>query len=335
MKPSFTIKRSLLITAALLLSALPFQIPNAQAAIASHTITVATQPDAIIGTGPNIWVASCSGNAVTEINGTTNQVMQTLTDVSYGFNCPDAMVFDGTNLWVANKLGSTITELNVSTGNWIQTLTGPAILNPDALAFDGANIWVSDDSQEGDVGSFLSEFNASTGVLVRTITTPKNYRYVFGNPTGLAISGTSIWVSDLGNDWPIRFDIRTGAYLGKTSGGPPLNSSPDVTYHSGYIWSDSIGGSVVAEYKAINGVYVRSIKSGLNPNQLIFTGHILFVVSGSPVDCVKEYSSTGKLIRVVTKSSLSLGKGIAGIWAVGSELWVANYSRNSVTEFVL
>ena len=103
-------------------------------------------------------MASCSGNAVAEIDRTINQVVQTLTDVTYNFDCPDALVFDGTNIWVANKLSSSITEPNATTGEWVQSLTGAAILNPNALAFDSTNIWVSDDSQNGDVGSFLSEF---------------------------------------------------------------------------------------------------------------------------------------------------------------------------------
>jgi hypothetical protein len=332
---SSTARRLSLVVATLVVATIPFLTTVAGAAITSHTISVPAQPDAFVGAGPNIWVASCSGNAVTEINRSADEVVQTLTDPTYGFDCPDALVFDGTNIWVANDLSSALTEFNASTGELVQVLTGPGILNPDALVFDGTNIWVSDNSIVGNVGSFLSEFNASTGAEVRTITTPKNYRFGFGSPNSMALSGSDLWVSDTGNPYAIEFNIHTAAYIRKTTGGPGVSGLEGIAYHSGYFWLSSYNTDTVFEYRASNGRYVRTIRNIVNPHQLIFTGHDLYVVGNSPVDFVREFSPTGAFVRTVTNSNLNLGKGIDAIWFGGSDLWVANYSRGSVTEFVL
>lgn len=296
-----------------------------------RTVPVSAEPDAFVIDGTNIWVASCSGNAVTEINNSSKQTIEVITGPSYGFNCPDALAFDGTNIWVANKLGSSITELNASTGSWVQTLSGTDILNPDALAFDGTNIWISDDSQNGQVGSFISEFNASTGMVDRTINTPKNYKWIFVSPTCLALDGSGIWIADLGNTNAIEFNVDTGAYIRKTTGGPAVSGVACVTYHSGYIWLSSINSAAAIEYNANTGVYVRTISNILNPNQLIFTGSYLFIVSENPVDSVREYNSAGTLLKTVAKSNKSLGKGINTILVDGASLWTANYSSNSVS----
>jgi len=86
----------------------------------ASTIPVPAQPDAFVQAGSDIWVASCKGNAVTEINKNTKQIIRTLTNTtnpSYGFSCPDALAFDGTHIWIANKLGGgSLTQINESTG---------------------------------------------------------------------------------------------------------------------------------------------------------------------------------------------------------------------------
>jgi DNA-binding beta-propeller fold protein YncE len=183
----FNFRRILWVAPFLIASTFQFSANSAGAAITSHTISVSAQPDAFVGVGPDIWVASCSGNAVTEINETTGQVIQSLTDTSYGFDCPEGLAFDGTNIWVANDLGSSITELNASTGSLVQILTGPGILNPDALAFDGTNIWVANNSQNDKIASFLSEFNAAKGSNIRTLIATRSSKWSLMSPTCLAV----------------------------------------------------------------------------------------------------------------------------------------------------
>ena len=192
--------------------------------VTGNTVHVPAEPDALIQAGGDIWVASCSGNAVTEINATTKQIVQELNNPSYQFDCPDALAFDGGHIWVANQLGSSITELNASTGSWVSTLSGSSFLNPNALAVSGTDIWISNDSLKGNIGSFISEIESSNGTVIRVINTPKSYKFVLGNLTCLAVSGTDIWVSDLTNQNAIEFSTDNGAYLRKTTGGPAVTS---------------------------------------------------------------------------------------------------------------
>jgi len=301
-----------------------------------NTVSVPAQPDAFVAAGNNIWVASCSGNAVTEINNATKEIMNVINAPNDGFNCPDALAFDGTNIWVANKLGSSITELNASTGGWVQTLTGSSILNPDALAFDGTNIWVADNSLNDDQASFISELNASTGLVVRTLDATRSTKWTLLSPTCLTFTGSRIWVSDIANNVAIEFNTANGGYLGQTRGGTANPSGIGcVSYHSGYIWISGGNNGVVVEYNATTGVFVRAIKNILNPNQLVFTGSDLFVISDDPVDSVREYNSAGTFLKTVTKDNLNSINGIRAILPDGANLWVANYSSASVTKFAL
>ena len=301
--------------------------------IVGHTISVPVGPDAFVKAGDDLWVASCGGNAVTEVNIRSKRIVKELNAPAYGFNCPDALAFDGIHIWVANKLGSSITELETSTGNWVQTLSGPQILNPDALAFDGTNIWVADSSLSGHDASFMSEFDASSGSLVRALHQTKETEWTLLAPSCIAIGRGRVWVSDIGNNVATAFNMATGAYVGETRGGAANPSGIDcVTYHSGYIWISGSNNGVVVEYNAATGLFARYLKGDLNPNQLVFTGNYLFVV-GDSSDSVAEYNSRGIFVRTVTKESQHTYEGIRAILFDGKNLWVGNYQSNSISFF--
>ena len=183
-----------------------------------NTISVPAGPDAFVQAGSDIWVASCQGNAVTEIDKNTKQIIMTLTNtsnpsnLSYGFSCPDALAFDGTHIWVANRSGNSLTQFYASTGSLKQTITGTDIYAPAALAFDGTHIWVANNNTGSSAGpgSFLSEFNATSGNIVRAIR--GNSSHALGNPTCLAVDGNYIWVSDQISNSAYQYSINTGAY---------------------------------------------------------------------------------------------------------------------------
>jgi streptogramin lyase len=312
---------------------------GAQATIAAaanepHTVRVPAQPDALLAVGGKVWVASCAGNAVTEISRTTGLVIQTISEATYGFNCPDALAVDGTNILVANESGNSITEVSASTGDFIQTLTGPQISYPDALAVDGPNVWVAN-APNGNLADFLSEIDTSTGSVVRTVDNPKNFRWNFSDPTSLAITGSDIWVSDASGSAPYEFNVATGAYLGTTRGGPGVSGNPCVVIHNDLLWVSSFSTSKVEEFNARKRTFIRDILNVPNPNQLVFTGSKLFVESNAPVDTVREFNDEGELLRIVAKSNKGLSKGIDGVLVLGAQVWTANYSSSSVTIYTL
>jgi hypothetical protein len=56
---------ALIAVATLALAIVPLATPEAETSITSHTITVATEPDAFVAAGSDIWVTGCSSNSVT------------------------------------------------------------------------------------------------------------------------------------------------------------------------------------------------------------------------------------------------------------------------------
>ena len=301
-----------------------------------NTVPVPAQPDAMVLAGSNIWVASCKGNAVTEINRDSKQIVQTITNSTNGvnFNCPDALAFGDGYIWVANKLGNSLTQLNASTGTWIKTITGSDIVAPISLAIAGNDLWVGN-FPNSNIPTFISEFNATTGDKIRTLTPSLGGPWDIGWPDCIVYTGTNIWISDHTGDSATEFSESTGNYLRHTqytgAGGVGISDLGCVTYHSGYIWASGEDNGVIAEYNATTGVYVRSIQNLNNPDQLIFTGTDLFVILNTPTDTIREYSAGGIFIRTIATSSYRAGLGFSSILFDGTSLWSTNYTANTVT----
>ena len=306
-------------------------------ATAAITISVPAGPDAFVQAGSDIWVASCQGNAVTEINKNTKQIIMTLTNasnpsnLSYGFSCPDAITFDGTHIWVANSRGNSLTQLNESTGALIQIITASDIAAPIALAFDGTHIWVGNSNGSSSVHSLVA-FDASSGNVLNTY---NNTRFQYPlNPTCIAFTGTNLWVSDSNGATAFEYSL-TGRYLRTTSSAAEGSGIDCVSYHSGYIWISSTNYNSVLEYNASNGAYVRRINIPGNPDQLIFTGNYLFVVSGNATQCpVNEYQN-GVFVKTVARLNGFNGAERVTMLYDGTNLWVASSVGNTVSRYAI
>ncbi|HUC79070.1 MAG TPA: hypothetical protein VMQ58_02405 [Candidatus Saccharimonadales bacterium] len=299
-----------------------------------NTVGVPAEPDALLQVGNNIWVASCSGNAVTEINKNSKQIIDELNSSKYNFNCPDALTSDGPNIWVANSLGNSITILNSSTGAFVSNLTGSSIINPIAFATVATNVWVLDSSNQINT-TVLSEFNSSGTFLNQVIDKVKGNNWFLTNPECITSTGNNFWVSDEEGEQLIEFSGANGHFIRFSEGSPAIGLSHTcVTYSNGYIWASTEGGPEIVEFNASTGVYVKEISNILNTNQLISEGNYLFVVSSPTTDVVKEYNiSTSKLIKVIAKSNIGHGNGIRSILYDGDSLWTANYSSSSVSYY--
>jgi len=295
-----------------------------------NKVGVPAEPDAFVKAGNDIWVASCSGNSVTEINENTKQIVNEINNYVYGLNCPDSLAFDGTNIWVANYLGNSLTEINASTGGLIRVLTGSTILNPKALAINGANIW----SLNGNPNlnkAVLSEFNTSSGTPVNTLIDKLSGNgWTLVSPTCIVSVGNDIWVADSG---AFEFNSSTGAFLRTLKGGQTETSC--ITYSSGYLWVSNGDNKTLLEYNASTGSYVKEIVNvPFVISNLISTGPDLFVISENPGDSVREYSTaSGTVLKVIDRSGLVNGKGIKAIFVDGTTLWAANYTANTVSYF--
>ena len=300
-----------------------------------NTVGVPAEPDALLQAGNDIWVASCSGNAVTEINNTTKRVIQELNNPEYQFNCPDAIAFDGNDIWVANKLGNSITELNASSGSLGNVITSSLITGPISMVtVTGGNIWVGD-SYTGTVKGnppSLIEIDTSTGKISnQVIATDK---YDIAPPQSIVFDGTNIWV--LSDQSIYEFRASNGAYV-RYLNSESVNGPSAISYYGGYIWVSGFMGNIVGEFRVSDGVLVRTFKiaSPGGPGPLIFNGSHLFLVTQYPTDYLREYTPAGVLIRNIAKSNKASDLGISTILLDGNSIWTANYTAGSVTKYSL
>ena len=291
------------------------------------TIPVAADPDALLQVGNEIWVAGCSDNMVSVINLSNMQVIQNYpSNNNYQLDCPDALAYVGGYVWIANASNNTLVQVNASDGSWVQTLTGSYILSPVTIAVSGTNIWVA--NAPSHQSNFVSEFNAINGNELHV--TQNTIKSALTAPTCIAVLGTDIWVSDSGDNVADEFN-SVATYIRKTSGGPGASGIQCVSYHSGYIWITSTNNNKIIEYNAQTGTYVRAINNIISPNQLIFNGSNVFVVSVYPDDTVYEYSTSGTLIKTFLKVNLGNLRPLGlALLTYGNSLWVANPANNTV-----
>jgi outer membrane protein assembly factor BamB len=88
-------------------------------------------------------------------------------------------------VWVTNAdVGSdSVTRLAASDGTVIGTY--PVGFNPFGVAVGGGHAWVANGGADT-----VTELDAATGRTLRTVTLPN------GEPVGIALQGTSVWVAD-------------------------------------------------------------------------------------------------------------------------------------------
>jgi DNA-binding beta-propeller fold protein YncE len=298
----------------------------ASASTRSRTIPVPSQPDALVRTGNIIWVASCSGDAITEINAGTKRVSETLSNVStssYEFDCPDALAIDGSNIWVANYLGDTMTEFNSSTGALVRIISG--IESPRGLAVNGPNIWVLNGNPSLHK-AVLTEFNTGDGSQVNALideVTGNGWTLV--SPTCIVSIGNKFWVGDSG---AMEFSSASGKFIGTLRGA----GASCITYDRGRLWVCNGDDRDVLEYNASTRRYIKVIDDVPFADYLVSSGNDLFVIAENPGDSVREYdTSNDKLVGVIDRSNVGHDKGIGPLLVDGASLWAANYSAGTVT----
>ena len=281
-------------------------------------IMVPADPNELLISGPNVWVTSCNANTITEIEVDTHQIVQEITDPLYGLVCPTSLALVGGDIWVTDRGNNSITVMSASNGALVEKLAGPGIVSPFEVASTGSEVWVN-----GSNG--LSEFDTSGNYLGGTR----------GGPTindGTFISvGVHIWAMDLAGGPMVEYDARTGIYL---------RSRPDTTgifgsfsYHGGVFWGSSeSGNNPLYEYSALTGTPLRIVKNAFCGGIPFYDGSALFADCQSPhgVESLREYTSTGKLVRTLFNLEDHRYGEFQSMVVVGKELWVANSYSDSV-----
>jgi hypothetical protein len=281
-------------------------------------VTVPAGPDALLVVGPHIWVASCTGNAVTEIEAATRQVIQDINGSQYGFVCPRSLALVDGDIWVADYENNSITVISASTGALVQTLAGPGIVSPVDIVFTGSEVWVT-----GEYNG-LSEFRPSGAFIGGVHGGP------LLSPSSVASTGADIWVVSPMFHRMAEYNARTGAYLKSSQ----ASDRPGyVSYHGGILWlSEDSGNDPLDEFSASSGKIVRVVANADSGGILLFDGRALFAECRlGDVESVREYSPTGKFVKTLISLRTQHSTGPFLAMALdGNYLWVANYFGQSI-----
>jgi hypothetical protein len=174
---------------------------------------------AVLGTSlyvTNAHTAAATGpDAVIELSLATGKHVRTVTNTtsaSYGFSAPSGVAARGTSVWVINAGADTIDQLGAATLSFLGS-SSTNLTDPGVVLASSTYVYVSSNSVNGS-SSMVTQFTGS-GVSLSSpwMMCNSNGPYQFGDPSGFAISGTSLWVSNPVDNLVDQMNASTGALV--------------------------------------------------------------------------------------------------------------------------
>jgi len=160
---------------------------------AVQTIPVGTDPAAVTVTGQDAWVANSGDGTVSQINTTTNTVVQ---KIPVG-NIPVAIASGPSGVWVANQGDDTVDRIDPAAGAVTRRNIGVGGL-PDGIAVGRDAVWVAN-SEDGTV----TRIDPDTGQ-------PGGPMPVGAGPAGIVVTAAAVWVANSLDLTVSRLDPATG-----------------------------------------------------------------------------------------------------------------------------
>jgi WD40 repeat protein/6-phosphogluconolactonase (cycloisomerase 2 family) len=286
-------------------------------------------PDAIAVDGGHLWVASSTGNSVTEVNASDGSVIRVLSGGGYQFNTPYAIAVAGGHVWVPNYASHTVTEVNASDGSLVRVLPKASyhFSSPYSIAADGTHVWVANQN-----GNSVTELNASDGSLVRVVSGDS---YGFNGPEAIATDGTHVWVANFAGS-VTELNAADGSWVRTVSGASYGFSSPSGIAADGtHVWVTNRDRDSVTELNASDGSVVRDLFTGSyhfnSPEAIASDGTHVWVANVNGNSVTELNAENGSLARILIASDYYFD-GPSAITVDGAQVWVANGAGNSLTE---
>lgn len=222
-----------------------------------------------------------------------------LTDVGLGGIGASSIVYDGQFMWVGTAISPRLIRINPATGAsttstptgttginsllyagdrlWLFTATtmvpyntrtstaGSAITLPETPAssvMDGTHIWLALQSS-----GLVHKRDAVTGALVA--------QYTFSAPSGVAFDGTSIWVSENGNNRVLRVNPSNGNVIATVAVG--IGPGP-ATFDGENLWVPNRSGNSVSVVSTISTTLIQTIALRSAPQKAIFDGEYVWLI---------------------------------------------------------
>lgn len=291
--------------------------------------------DTVQDDGSYVWVESGpeSGLSFSEFRVASSALVRVLRPAGAGF----AFTSDGTHLWDATVAGTEIKEFDEATGASAGAVTLPPNDETDALASSDGRLWVSNPQiTPGDAGpASLLEYATSTLALTQTVVDPGE-----GNspwPYAISTDSSYVLVTNHADDTVLELDASTGSIVRQIRGTYFGFLSPsDVASSGTNVWVANTTSPSIAEFDSRSaspeGTIVLPPDDG-TPVAFAAAGTHLWVLGdGSFGPCVVELDqSSGVVVRTIRGADNDFSEPLA-IAAVGSHVYVANASGNSVTE---
>lgn len=139
---------------------------------------------------------------------------------------------------------------------------------------------------------------------------------VGGSPYGVAFDGSSLWVSNAGNNTVSKIRASDGTILGTF----PVGSNPRlVEFDGANIWVANFGSNTVTKLSASDGTVLATITVGNNPWGLAFDGTNIWVACYGSDAVYKLRPSNGTILgTVAVNNPLGLAFDGTNIWAVNN-----------------
>jgi hypothetical protein len=181
------------------------------------------------------------------------------------------------------------------------------------------------------VGAILVVSTTPAGASTSRVVSPE-----FDAPSGLAVSGSHLWVTNNANSSVSEIDTTTGAWLGTYRSSAFGFSHPGAIAAVGADVFVANADNTITEIDGANGGLVRRIVGSTyriaNPVAITSIGDTVLVLNSGPSSSITEFSaSTGKYLLNIRGAAYAFANA-AAFATIGSNVFVADKGNNSVTE---
>jgi hypothetical protein len=156
--------------------------------------------------------AKSAADSVAELSLVTGKLVRTvsnMTNPADAFSAPDGIAAFGTHIWEINANGSTVDELSAANLAFV-TSSATNLSDPGVVLATKAAVFVSSGGSYG----MVTQFTGSAATLSSPwMMCNTNGPYNFDAPSGFAISGASLWVTNASNGLIDRMNASSGALV--------------------------------------------------------------------------------------------------------------------------
>lgn len=328
---------SLVLTAIFLLAGCGTPLPSSVGGLLTGQTVTSIAPPAGTGTvmgGAKQGVPLVLSASVTLFAGSTATfAIIDATGAAAGFKNPVGITTDGTNLYVADPTANNIRKIVIASaavttiagsitgavGSNDGTGTGAGFWGPRGVTTDGTNLYVADT-----LNNLIRKIVISTGVVTTLagstavgFTDAVGTNATFNAPYGITTDGTSLYVTEIGNDTIRKIDISTATVT---------TLAGSATLPAGF--SDGTGaGALFNGPRGIttDGINLYVADTGNNRIRQI-------VISNAVVTTIAGTGGVGSVNGAGTSASFT---GPAGITMDGTSLYISDTGNQLIRKMVL